>query len=182
MQPIPSDHPLRRHFSAIVEDAFYSGVGMCNPDLTEYMTNLLIEFTHIDQLQAIRHAEGKPLHQIAAMLAVSATDQTTPETERDRLVYRHIGDYTLFWTGLYPEQLRHVHRDSPDVLHEFVTQGKRSYAIVSDLTDDAARPPSRLFRNLSEDFEFCMYGLGLVRGELARQQHKRGAHPGDLLR
>ena len=50
-----------------------------------------------------------------------------------------------------------------DVLLEYVNQGKRSYAIVSELAGEDGVPPASLFRHLSEDFEFCLYGLGLVR-------------------
>ncbi len=49
------------------------------------------------------------------------------------------------------------------MLLDCVSQGTRSYAIVSELacSDDAL--PAALFRDLSEDFEYCLYGLGLVR-------------------
>jgi hypothetical protein len=66
------------------------------------------------------------------------------------------------------------------VLLDYVAQGKRSYAIVSDLVRDNDRPPPALFRRLSDDFEFCIHGLGLVRRgwEEVMQQ---GREPGDLV-
>lgn len=163
MQDISGHHPLRRLFAGLVEDAFCAQVGMCDPGLTDYLASLLVDFTHIDRLNAVRNAQGRRLEQIAAMIAVTSEQRPTTPTERDRTMYRNIGDYTLFWAGVYPEHLKRAHRDQTDVLLDYVTQGRRSYAIVSELVDENEAPPPSLFRHLSEDFEYCVYGLGLVR-------------------
>jgi len=163
MLPIRRDHPLRRLFRGLLDDAFCTQIGICDVELTDYLADLLVTFTHIDQLDALRNMTDRPLSQIVAMLSVVCDDKPKNGTERDRLMYRHIGDYTLFWTGVYPEHLKRVRRRSTDVLLDYVTQGRQSYAIVSDLTDNAAAPSPALFRHLSEDFECCIYGLGLVR-------------------
>ena len=163
MLPIREDHPLKRMFTGLLDHAFCAEIGICDPRLTGYLADLLVEFVHIDQLNTIGDARGKSLDQIAAMLAVACDDQPKSESDRDRVMYRHIGDYTLFWAGVYPEHLRRSRRDNTDVLLDYVTQGKRSYGIVSELTTEEAAPPPSLFRHLSEDFEFCIYGLGLVR-------------------
>lgn len=163
METIPQDHPLRRLFSGLVEHAFCSEVGMCNPTLTGYLVELMVDFMRVDRHVAIGNARGKRLDQIAALLAVMSDEKPADPVERDRSMYRHIGDYTLFWAGVYPEQLSRISHDQSDVLLDYVSQGKRSYAIVSELGgEDASRPPS-LFRDLSDDFESCLYGLGLVR-------------------
>lgn len=179
MQDISSNHPLRRLFRGLVEDAFCSQVGVADPGLTDYLAELLVSFSHMDRLHAIRNASGKKLDQIAAMLSVLDGDRAVGGVDRDRMMYRHIGDYTLFWAGVYPEQLKRAARDRTDVLLDYVSQGKRSYAIASKLADDDARPPSRLFRHLSDDFEFCVYGLGLVRR--GWEQAQSTDHAGELL-
>ena len=160
---ISRDHPLRYLFSGLVEQAFCAEVGLCNPRLTDYLAELLVNFTHIDRFHAISNAQGKRLEQIAAMLTVLEEAQPASRVERDRMMYRHIGDYTLFWAGVYPEQLKRATRSPSDVLLSYVSQGKRSYAIVSELAAEDDDQPASLFRHLSEDFEFCLYGLGLVR-------------------
>jgi hypothetical protein len=86
------------------------------------------------------------------------------EHERRRMFHRHVGDFTLFWTGIYPENLRRMRRrQSPDALISYFEQGKRSYDLASQLSDDETRPPARVLRRLSDDFEYVVYGLGLVR-------------------
>ena len=114
MESINPRHPLRRLFTGLVEHAFCAEVGMCDPGLTEYVTDLLVSFTHIDRLNLIRNASGKRLEQVAGMLAVASEEQAATPLERDRVMYRHIGDYTLFWAGVYPEQLKLVTRDPSD--------------------------------------------------------------------
>jgi hypothetical protein len=166
VEAIGSNHPLRRFFTGLVEQAFCAEVGVCDPTLTDYLADVLVNFTHMERLNAIRIESGRRLEQIAMMLAMSADDKPASVADRDRAVYRNIGDYTLFWAGVYPEQLRRPRHRAGDVLLDYVSQGKRSYAIVAGLVDDHARPPSRLFRQLSEEFESCLYGLGLVRREL----------------
>lgn len=179
MQAIDHNHPLRRLFVGLVEDAFCSGVGVCDPGLTDYVADLLVSFTHMDRLNAIRNATGKRVDQIASMLAVLDEEVPANREERERRVYRHIGDYTLFWAGVYPEQLKKSARAKYDVLLDYVSQGKKSYAIVSELAEEGGEPPPSLFRHLSDDFETCLYGLGLVRRSLERSPTV--SRPGELL-
>lgn len=181
MQSISPDHPLRLHFAGLVEQAFCEEVGLCDPLLTDYLAGLLVEFTHIDRLNTIRHARGKRLEQIAAMLLVFSDERPQTDAERDRTVYRQIADYTLFWAGVYPEQLKRACHDRADVLLDYVSKGKRSYAIVSKLADENEAPPPSLFRHLSEDFEFCLYGLGLVRRDWERLSAGSADAGGELV-
>lgn len=181
MLRISDDHPLRRHFAGLVEHAFYAEVGMCDPRLTSYLAELLVSFTHVDYLNAVRRAQGKRLEQIATMLLILAEEKPATEAERDRAMYRQIGDYTLFWAGVFPEQLKEARHYPSDTLLDYVRQGKQSYAIVSDLATEADAPPSSLFRHLSEEFEVCLYGLGLVRREWENAGPDRDDPGGELV-
>lgn len=181
MEPIRNDHPLRRLFSGLIEHAFCAEVGLCDPALTEYLADLLVDFTNVERFSEINRAQGKRLEQIATRLAVMSDEEPQSTTERERAVYRHIGDYTLFWAGVYPEQLSSARRSRSDVVVDYVSQGKRSYAIVSRLADDGDIPPASLFRHLSEDFESCMYGLGLVRRGWEESRELTDYGSGELL-
>ena len=68
-----------------------------------------------------------------------------------REVHRHIGDFTLFWSGMYPESLRSV--KSPTVADGFIDycrQGKRAYAIAAEIEAGDDRPSCDLLYQLSE--------------------------------
>ena len=178
MESIRPDHPLRLLFCGLVENAFCTRIGVCDPKLTGYLADLLVEFTHVERYNRVRNAQDKELKQIAAMLAVQDEHASIDETERERTIYRKIGDYTLFWAGVYPEHLKRSHPCKSDVLLDYVSKGKKCYAIVSELAGEGDDPPSSMFRHLSEDFEYCLYGLGLVRRGWER---RRGVAGGELL-
>ena len=178
---INEDHPLRRHFAAIVEQAFCEKVGMCDPSLTTYLVDLLLAFTHIDYLNTMKNIRNRNLDRIASMLVAMSDEKPDSSAERDQATYRQIGDFTLFWAGVYPEQLRGYACKPADLLGDYVRQGKRSYSIVSDLASESDAPPSSLFRHLSDDFEFCLYGLGLVRQSWEGRPPMDGASGGDLI-
>jgi hypothetical protein len=47
---IPPTHPLHKWFQGLVEYALYTDVGICNPTVADYLTNLLAGFLHVDQI------------------------------------------------------------------------------------------------------------------------------------
>jgi hypothetical protein len=162
--PIPEHHPLRRLFAGLVENAFYAEVGMCDPPVAEYLVDLLTEFIHVDRVRLLKNAGGRRLEEVAEMLTDASLGADVIGPKRDRIVHKHIGDYTLYWSGVYPENLKHLKRpDKTDHFVDYLKQGKRSYAIASELSVEQADPPATVLRRLSDNFEFCVYGLGLVR-------------------
>ena len=77
-----------------------------------------------------------------------------PAGRTRREVHRHIGDFTLFWTGVYPEAVSRLRSVlSRDFFIDYCEQGKRSYYIASTFEDDAYREEAPVLRRLSEDFE-----------------------------
>ena len=93
--------PIQRFFSGLAEYAFESRLGIADPPLVEYMAALLTRFVHCDALFAIRTLTGRRVDEVVDMLAEA---QCRVGTAR-RDIHRHIGDFTLFWTGVYPEAL-----------------------------------------------------------------------------
>lgn len=176
MRRVPDDHPLHRWFAGLVEVCFQETVGLCKPQVLDYLTGLLTEFIHIEQINLVCDGSGRQAEDVAEMLCVAESAGEVPSVDRRREYHRHIGDFTLFWTGIYPENLRRLHRrQSRDDLVDYLDQGKRSYAIASRLSTDETRPPASVLKILSDQFEYCVYGLGLVR----KQWEKRD--PGGLL-
>src|SRR4029078_8991110 len=92
-------------------------------------------------------------------------------------VHRHIGDFTLFWTGVYPEGVDQLRRGSPAALIDYQQQGKRAYWIASTIPTDKEVPTPDVLKRLSEQFELCVYGIGEVR----RQWEQSGDPDAPLL-
>ncbi len=164
MQPIPEGHALRRLFRGLIDNAFCTEVGLCAPELTDYLADLLVSFVHTDAIYALPGvARGRFRELGDVLVAISTAQQVTGRADRAR-VHRHVGDFTLFWSGLYPECLRH-HRGlaGKDQLLDYVAQGKRCYDIAAQLADADTAPSPTLLNQLSVEFELCCHGLGLVR-------------------
>ena len=169
MAPTSRDNPVWRWFAGLVEVSFQERVGLSDPGVLDYLTDLLTAFIHTERISLLGDGSGRKVTDVAEMLTEAQLGPTASDDERRRSVYRHIGDFTLFWTGVYPESLRRMHRRAArDDLLSYLEQGKRSYSIASDLSTDNTEPPARLLTVLSDQFEFCVYGLGLVRREWER--------------
>jgi hypothetical protein len=162
-----ADHPLRRYFSGVTESAFVEAVGVADPPLVDYLSLLLARFIHVDALHRLRAGSGRQLEEVADMLM--EVEALPPEGRTSREVHRHIGDYTLFWTGLYPEALKRMRSVlRKDHFIDYCETGKRSYYIASTFEADPYRDEAPVLRRLSEQFELCAFGLSQVRKEWER--------------
>jgi hypothetical protein len=156
-----ADHPLRRYFSGLTEHAFVDSLGMADPRLVDYLSLLLARFIHMDAAQRLQAGAGRTLEQVADMLLEAAA---LPTGRTCREVHRHIGDFTLFWTGVYPEALQRLRSIlKKDHFIDYCEQGKRSYWIASTYAGDPFADEAPVLRRLSEQFELCAWGLRQVR-------------------
>jgi len=158
----PADHPLRRMFSGLAEHAFLSQLGVADPPLIDYLSSLLSRFVHLDAVYRLRANDGRPLTEVVDMV-LDAEQMPAGRTRRE--YYRHIGDFALFWTGVFPEGVNRSRRYCKDHLVDYTIQGKRGYLITSRMDEEAHRNDADLFRRLSEQFEICALGLREVRRE-----------------
>jgi len=165
---------IRRFFSGLTEYAFHGRLGVADPQLVDYIAELLVRFVRSDELYRVRSVRGQQLVQVADMLA-EAQQRRGPAR---RQVHRHIGDFTLFWTGVYPEVADHMRRGSKDALLDYQEQGKRAYWIASTIPVEKEAATTDVLKQLSEQFELCVYGLGEVRRQWEQQ---RGEDDAPLL-
>jgi hypothetical protein len=158
-QSIPQSHPLHRLFRGLTESTFHSELGICDVRLVDYVSNLLARFVPSSEVWRIRNSAGARVTQVAAMVAEA---EASLSEDRRRECHQHVGDFTLFWTGVYPEALTRIQAPcSADGLLDLKEQGKRSYFLASTLTQDEAE----VFRRLSIQFDLCAFGLSRVRKE-----------------
>ncbi len=183
---VPHGHPLVRLLAGLTERNFAVHLGWPDGDVIRYLAGVLIDFVHVDRLYKIRTAQGRRVEAIAEMLAEGDLLHGAQSVDREREVHKHIGDYTLFMTGIFPEFVRRLRASrsvtSSDALLDFVQVGKRSYWIVSEYRYGSYAEKAPFFKKLSENFELCVYGLGYVRADLDRLRDPRFvAAKGQLL-
>jgi hypothetical protein len=131
-----------------------------------YLVEMLVRFLHQDGIHAIRDATGRTVTSIPEMLAEGDIRLRADSFERERQVHRHIGDFLLFWSGMFPESMPAMVKQSGiDKILDPIGQGRMSYHVVSTFNYPPYEEEAQIFHKLSEGFEDYRYGLTLVRSE-----------------
>jgi hypothetical protein len=181
---IPESHPLQQLFIELVGRHYAQEIGIRDPQIVNYVAQLLSEFYDAEQLMKIRSSAGKPLHDVGEMLVESdPVYGPAPSFDRERQVRKHIGDYALFFTGMYPESINRwrLRRNRMETFVDFMKTGKESYYIVSKFDVFEYQKVAPLFQQLSAHFEDCVYGLNMVKNELAEMQHPIARSADELI-
>ncbi len=181
---IPEEHPLRQLFREAARWAFRYTVF---PDpkaqdaaLRAYLSEeLLARFLRTDQLYRLRDARGRALADVAEMLISGEAEGVSAEL-RSLAVQRHIGNYTLFIAGLFPESLARVSRDWKrkdavmmqlgellipfrDAGEYYQEAGRRAYRRASEIGREVGLPSTEIFQILADFFAEYIKVLNLIR-------------------
>lgn len=163
---VSGEEALRELFSALTESCFQTELGVADPEMTDYLSDMLTRFSVTESLYPVRDPRGRRLKDLVGLLE----EAQQREAGMRREIYRHIGDFTLFWSGVYPES---VTKENRDALLDFFEQGRRSYFIASTYESEEYEREAPVLRRLSAEFELCTVGLRMVRTEWERM----GEHP-----
>jgi hypothetical protein len=154
----PSD--VDRFFRGLTEYAFHARLGVVDPPLVDYVSVMLVRFLRNERL-AVMPGAGEESADVSHLL-LAAERHADAATAREE--YRHIGDVTLFWSGLYPEALGRSRKPSPDAgLVGYREAGRRAYWMASTLEPDDAAEQRALLERLAHEYDLCVAGLGEVR-------------------
>ena len=157
-----SSSVLGRFLTGINESVFLTKLGIANIELVNYLNGLLIQFIRAD---AILIPNGKTDHTARKIIEMLDVAETSMAPER-RDIYQAIGDYTLFWVGVYPESLnKRQTRQTTNWIHNFTRQGKKCYALASEMKPAALQPSEQVLHCLSQQYELCAFGLRESRRE-----------------
>ena len=181
---VPESHPLQKLFVELVGRHYAEQIGIRDPQVVSYVAHLLTEFCDAEQLCKIQNAAGRPLNDVGEMLTESdPVFGPAPSFDRERQVRKHIGDYTLFFAGMFPESINHsrLRRSRTESFVDWLKAGKESYYIVSKFDCFEYTKVAPLFANLSRNFEECVYGLNMVKNDLQEMQHPIVRRENDIV-
>ena len=158
-------HPIREFFATAVQENIGKKLGLTDVEGVEsYLTEMLVRFMHQDGIYAIKDSSGRRVTRLTDMVAEGDIRLKADSFEREREVHRHIGDFLLFWSGLFPESLPHVAMPcSADGLLDPVGQGRMSYYVASTFDYAPHTREAKVFRVLSDRFDDYRHGLSLIR-------------------
>jgi hypothetical protein len=151
---IAENHPIKHLFRTYAARGLRQAK-LHDRDILVYLSDLLVEFVFVENLYSMRDVEGNRLVHLGDMLG-QAMDSDMPVK---KIYYKHIGDYTLFTLGMYPEHISRPGRAfSPSF---YADTGRIGYHVAGELENRASY--ITVFRKLSDKFEHCVMSLNWVR-------------------
>ena len=168
--PEPGSPPtLTRFFDRVVRRSF-GDLALSDDLAADYLSDLMTRFAHTKNLYPTSGVSAHRLESVAeALLEIQRVwDVDSPHFNplRERELRRHIGDYTLFMTGLFRERVEHL-----SVTGYYIREGKRWYHFVFEHDRADARPQARLFRVIADRFEGYAGVLNYMRKVYFRPEH-----------
>ncbi|MDA8363772.1 MAG: hypothetical protein M0Z84_08130 [Gammaproteobacteria bacterium] len=134
--------------------------GVREPAAVDYVSDMLTRFSHVRTLEVVRNASGEPVTSIAGMLAEwrrsQGWDHAPVNRPREALIVRHIGEYSLFMSGLFRDRLA-----ARGQLRYYLEQGRSAFWHCAYFESDPAR--IRLFRYLYGAFDRVSGALDEIR-------------------
>jgi hypothetical protein len=167
---ISQNHPLRALFAELVQTRLLGTAQLNDIAAARYIGRVLVDFCHVENLYKVRSSAGKALQDVGEMLIASNPLLEGRSFIYEREVRKHIGDYTLFLAGMFPEYVARIHRQKKrlDSFVDYLKAGRESYSVVAAFDQFEFKDEAPLFRRLSERFELCVFGLNLVKQDLDR--------------
>ena len=155
MKPTRQGGILCRYLSGLSEHVFQTCLGIADPSLADYISDLLLRFTHVDQHQRSHSGGGASLQTLEELL----TEARQWEGQQRQRMHRQIGDVALFWVGVFPESLRRGRHQQE--LDHYRDCGKRAYLAASTIHSDDI--PGELLARLGNDCDTCASGIHQIR-------------------
>lgn len=146
---------LEQFFRRQIEQGFHR-CGLAEPHLLDYVSDLLTRFS---RTSAVFSLGDKSLDTVAEhLLEFRDAEESSPRPDRARQasVMRHLGEYTLFMSGLFRERVR-----SRGQLGYYVDHGRSAYGTSAEFEPNPGR--ARVFWRLYREFEQVSDALDLLR-------------------
>lgn len=123
--------------------------GIAEPATVDYVSDVLTRFAQMRQLYALQDSSGRPLEYIVDMLEAwhqaQGGESGVTSPVRGRFILRHLGEYTLFMSGIFRERLK-----ARGELDYYLAHGSSAYWRCADYE---VNPRQRqLYRHLHHDF------------------------------
>ncbi|GMR18509.1 MAG: hypothetical protein BMS9Abin33_0925 [Gammaproteobacteria bacterium] len=125
--------------------------------VVNYIANVLSLFTSVERCDRIRRTDASGTEYIVDMIAQTQT----ADSQRRFLIYSHIGNYSLYKTGLYARWIsyRHRYQRRPLNIDYYLEQGQTYYAQASNHALAVEFGLREVFTQLAETFDYYRQAL-----------------------
>lgn len=167
---------LRHFFRPLIERSLIEDLGWPDFLVTEYLTNMLVNFSYVDRLYSIKYSSDASGDLVCPPQFTSSQLQEAFPFDEEGAFHQHIGDVTLLTVGLFPDNLCQTKQDQWLANHEIIANymevGREAYNRVSQMKVEQAPEDAELFHKLSENFVLCAYCLDGICEKFQSQQEK----------
>jgi hypothetical protein len=124
----------------------FAARGITEPATVDYVSEVLTRFAQTRSLYAVTDTQGRALEYVVDFLAAARGDDSRrSDRARERSVLRHLGEYTLFMSGLFRERLK-----ARGELGYYLAQGASAYGQCADVEPQSGQ--RAVFRRLHDSF------------------------------
>lgn len=152
--------------------------GLAEPATVDYVSEVLTRFAHTPELYAVKDADGTPLEHLAQFMLelrrAQGDDDRAADSARQALITRHVGEYSLFMSGLFRERLA-----SRGQLNYYLDHGRSAYWQTADFEPNPRL--SQVFRRLYFNLEKITGALDHMRRVQFPLEAAKTAAPGQAL-
>lgn len=124
--------------------------GLAEPATVDYVSEVLTRFAYTPELYAVKDTDGIPLEHIAQFMLelrrAQGDDDRAADSPRQALITRHVGEYSLFMSGLFRERLA-----ARGQLNYYLDHGRSAYWQTADFEPNPRL--SQVFRRLYFNLE-----------------------------
>jgi hypothetical protein len=165
---------LHQFFSSLIERSLIEELGWPDFAVSDYLVNLLVDFSNIDRLVPVKYSWGLSGDLLASLPLESTTIEESYLIIEEDEFHRHIADAILFTVGLFPDELCQTKPDQSLATHEIIPTymevGKEAYSRVSHMKAGYSSEETELFEKLSANFVVCVYCLDGIAERFQSQQ------------
>ena len=148
---------LLAFFNWLTRRSFWD-LGIRDTEIADYIALLLANFARTENLYRIRDFRGRRLETGVEMLLEANLSWYSEQWDREKEIRKHIGDYILLMVGIFREWV-----EKQSFLGLYLEEGRKAYQSVSQHHRAFYRPGSRLYSELSKDFEFYVGALNYMK-------------------
>ena len=134
-------------------------VGESDRNLADYVASIVIHFGLRDRAHRIADSDDEIYDAVVKLCG----DLDDPDMRRRFLIQTHLGNYTLWLSGIFPDYIeqRRFRRGGPD-LDYYEEMGRRGFQLAADHRLAEANGLSRLYSTAAERFGLLRSALNQV--------------------
>lgn len=133
--------------------------GEDNRQLADYLTALMVQFGSRDRARRISEVDDEVYDAVVQLCA----DLDDRDARRRFLVSTHLGNYTLWLSGMFPDRIEYQrwHRGGPDIEY-YEEMGRRGFELAAEHRLAEQHGLTRLYRAAADRFQVIRAALNSV--------------------